>query len=400
CPGQTFSYNGIILNGNPPYNYTWSSGVNGQFVNYTINQLSGDTLILSVMDGCGYFGSDTIFFSHVPPAPLFANAGPDTTLTCAGQSVLLNGSYSGGSGDTTYFNWSNGAMTAQTLVQPLTTTTYILTVTNTCLQMDTDTMVVTVPPYIPLSLFVSDTLIEVSCPGNTADFVAYVTAGGTSPYTYQWSTGDLDSTASVVVNGPDSLLFTATDACGLDTSLYVYVDIMNGNLNIHTTSGRFCLNSDSTALVAYQVQGGISPLVYSWDIPVNALGVVQDTIAMNYLIQGAVNGDYIFTVTDACGNTASDTSNVIMISCSLDIPNVISPNGDGVNDVFYVDGLQYHPNSILRVYNRWGQLVYLDNNYLNNWDGGSLPQGTYFYIIELTDGTIPAQYTGTLTIFY
>ncbi len=79
------------------------------------------------------------------------------------------------------------------------------------------------------------------------------------------------------------------------------------------------------------------------------------------------------------------------------IPEGFSPNGDGINDLFVI---QYVPDGVriqLGVYNRWGNLVYQNEDYKNNWDGASnqgirasgtgqtLPDGTYYYQVKLSD---------------
>ncbi|MFT7606222.1 MAG: gliding motility-associated-like protein, partial [Saprospiraceae bacterium] len=65
-----------------------------------------------------------------------------------------------------------------------------------------------------------------------------------------------------------------------------------------------------------------------------------------------------------------------------------SPNGDGVNDFFYIEGIEAFPDSKLNIFNRWGNEVYNKEGYLNDWGGTwknkLLPDGTYFYV--LTDG--------------
>jgi gliding motility-associated-like protein len=81
--------------------------------------------------------------------------------------------------------------------------------------------------------------------------------------------------------------------------------------------------------------------------------------------------------------------------CEVIIPNIITPNGDGVNDVFFIKNLEGHPNSSLNILNRWGNMVYETSNYQNNWGGDDAADGTYFYILKLVDGK---EYTGTLTI--
>ena len=76
------------------------------------------------------------------------------------------------------------------------------------------------------------------------------------------------------------------------------------------------------------------------------------------------------------------------------IYNIFSPNGDGVNDFFVIEGVELFEND-LKVYNRYGNLVFKANNYQNDWDGVAtegaivinraerLPVGTYFYTLNL-----------------
>ena len=72
------------------------------------------------------------------------------------------------------------------------------------------------------------------------------------------------------------------------------------------------------------------------------------------------------------------------------IYNGFSPNGDGVNDTFKIDGLEAYESHKLMVFNRWGNKVMESENYNNDWDGWwdekRLPFGTYFYVLELNNG--------------
>jgi gliding motility-associated-like protein len=78
-----------------------------------------------------------------------------------------------------------------------------------------------------------------------------------------------------------------------------------------------------------------------------------------------------------------------------------SPNGDGVNETFWIDGLDQFPNNDIQVYNRWGNLVHeqkrYDNSWGGTWNGTDLPDGTYFYILNLNDEA-NTQYTGYVQI--
>jgi gliding motility-associated-like protein/uncharacterized repeat protein (TIGR01451 family) len=81
-------------------------------------------------------------------------------------------------------------------------------------------------------------------------------------------------------------------------------------------------------------------------------------------------------------------------------PNVITPNGDGKNDVFHIDGLELNPVNTLSIFNRWGNEVYRSNGpYKNDWNGNGLNEGTYYYLlkIKVKDGS-ERNTTGWITL--
>jgi gliding motility-associated-like protein len=87
----------------------------------------------------------------------------------------------------------------------------------------------------------------------------------------------------------------------------------------------------------------------------------------------------------------------INLGASVNIPGGFSPNGDGINDLFMVDGIETYPNNRLLIYNQEGKLVLEMEDYQNTWNGklsgefagSDLPEGTYFYILDLEDGGVP-----------
>ena len=88
-------------------------------------------------------------------------------------------------------------------------------------------------------------------------------------------------------------------------------------------------------------------------------------------------------------NGSCRISDTLYISVKeLKIPNGFSPNGDNVNDLFVVLGIENHPNSELTVFNSWGGIVYQSDNYTNGWDGftngNPLPEDTYYYILKIS----------------
>ena len=117
-------------------------------------------------------------------------------------------------------------------------------------------------------------------------------------------------------------------------------------------------------------------------------------------------GDYTNTafVSNADGGTDVDPINdedtATVDPICLTIYNEFSPNGDGVNETFIIDCLERFPQNKLEVYNRWGNIVYSKKGYLNDWTGTSngravinqsdeLPVGTYYYVLDLGDGSEP-----------
>jgi gliding motility-associated-like protein len=93
-----------------------------------------------------------------------------------------------------------------------------------------------------------------------------------------------------------------------------------------------------------------------------------------------------------CSDTI--TKEILIIDDILTFPNIITPNGDGINDYLVIVNGEKYPNNKLVVFNRWGKIVFEQMNYNNDWNGGNLADGTYYYIFYYLDKT----YTASLTI--
>lgn len=96
---------------------------------------------------------------------------------------------------------------------------------------------------------------------------------------------------------------------------------------------------------------------------------------------------YIVCNSNGCDDAFID----ICIKCDdIVVFTAVSPNGDGVNDVFYIANIENYPNNVVEVYNRWGNRVFNETGYLNTWNGywiddKIIPDGTYYYVIKLND---------------
>jgi len=93
------------------------------------------------------------------------------------------------------------------------------------------------------------------------------------------------------------------------------------------------------------------------------------------------------TVINTCKD--SDSSNVILrfIDCNITIPNVFTPNGDGINDYLYIakiDSVSYLDWEVI-IFNRWGRKIYETTKYINgdpshSWNGEGSSEGVYYYV--------------------
>ncbi len=138
-----------------------------------------------------------------------------------------------------------------------------------------------------------------------------------------------------------------------------------------------------------------------WTIPtLNAgqsatLTIVAEVVpGGNYLSVATV---VVSTPLDVDG--ANNSASVSVEPICLTVYNEFTPNNDGANDFFRIDCIESYPNNELKVYNRYGALVYNKQRYENDWNGTAnvsgvinrgdmLPTGTYFYVIDIGDGTI------------
>ncbi|GGA67783.1 hypothetical protein GCM10008015_05680 [Flavobacterium palustre] len=107
--------------------------------------------------------------------------------------------------------------------------------------------------------------------------------------------------------------------------------------------------------------------------------------------------DYVITATNS-GGSVSTTFTFEILDSSLQVPQAITPNGDGINDYWVIQNIEEYPNTVVRVFNTKGVQIFSSNNYQNQWDGRNqrnnqfVPVGTYFYQIDLGgDGNIDSQ---------
>lgn len=124
----------------------------------------------------------------------------------------------------------------------------------------------------------------------------------------------------------------------------------------------------------------------------------------NPIVTPDVNTTYNVEVTDinGCVDTLSVQITVAPDITDLIVPNLFTPNGDGYNDYWTIANIDGFPSNEVSIFNIYGQVVFSNSPYTNDWggtyNGGSLPDGTYYYILQLNDPLYPDPIQGEITI--
>ncbi len=139
------------------------------------------------------------------------------------------------------------------------------------------------------------------------------------------------------------------------------------------------------------------PASIKWS-PANGLdnpGILQPLARPN------ANQTYLLEVQTTDGCYAADTVFVKVLG-NIKIPNVFTPNGDGINDKWNIDGLPAFSTAELFIYNRYGQEIFRSTGYAKSWDGTfkgkPVPVGTYYYLIYLNDGFRSQPFAGWVAV--
>jgi gliding motility-associated-like protein len=368
--------------GSPEYSIEWT-GPDGFTANtLKITNLGAGTYnyVLTDLNGCTSTGSEVL----TAPAPLDIT-GEVFEAECETPTGSINITVTGGTAPYTY-SWSNGD-DSQDLIDILQGE-YTLTVTdgNACVQ----TAEFTVTSFN--SLEATPVAQEPSCNGDNDGSIALEITSGTDPISYLWTGPDGFESNEPFIDNLSSGTYTVQleDANGCTFSTEITLDEPEP-LTLEPLDAFFYANgfnlsgfeSQDGVINAPEVSGGTQPYSYSWT---SDNGYTSDS-GDNQLNLEA--GTYFVTVTDA--NLCSIADSIILTQpIPIEIPNGISPNGDGFNDGFTVRGIESFPSNKLLVFNRWGNQVYEEVNFSNSdpWlgtrEGGEeLPEGTYFVVVEL-----------------
>lgn len=156
------------------------------------------------------------------------------------------------------------------------------------------------------------------------------------------------------------------------------------------------------AVLENDIQGSAAIVTNSVQVtvpPVNGTVRVENGNIIYTPNPGFIGSDeFEYRITDENGLTATAKVYVTVAPRDLFIPNVITPNGDGKNDKFVIIGSEAYDKLDLIIVNRWGNEVYRNLDYKNEWSGQGLNEGTYFYIISAIKGNEVRVFKGNVLI--
>lgn len=270
-----------------------------------------------------------------------------------------------------------------TYLNPGTRTIQLTVATDDCI----DTVAVElVVPAAPLAA--SENRLDVLCREDADGAIDLYVTGGAEPYIILWSTGGTGPTVTDLPPGTYAYNLQDANGCLLADTVRIFgPDSLRADLSVTNES---CTQTFDGA-IAVQAEGGTPPYTYQWEDR-DADEVAGDLTA----------GLYALTVTDDNGCARRLEAEVTTDCERLTFYEAITPNGDGRNDVWWIDGIELFPENRLEIYDRWGRLVYQRAGYDNGWAGRdhkgvALPEGTYFYILWLNDPS-GARRTGAVTL--
>jgi gliding motility-associated-like protein len=344
CEGESLN---LALNV-PNATYLWQNNSTNNNFNVTT---SGQYYVTATVNQCS-IQSDTINVSFISPTSV--NLGNDTTL-CEGETLVLSVNTPGA----TYI-WQDNSTNPTFTVSSAGTYSVEVTIGN-CSASDEISIAYNPLPVISLG----DDLIL--CEGDTAILNASLEGA-----TYEWQDASTDSLFTVTESGDYRVLVTASNGCSNEFSIKAQFNAPP-ELDLGEDSVSTCKSS---------------PIILDAFTP-NATYLWQDE-STDSEFEPTVTGDYYVQVTvGPC--VVSDTVHVTLIDCAIiiEMPNVFTPNGDAINDVFIPKSYEGISSARMIILNRWGRTIFETENIEEGWSGDSAndksPDGVYFYIVSYTD---------------
>ncbi|MBS1638225.1 MAG: gliding motility-associated C-terminal domain-containing protein [Bacteroidetes bacterium] len=349
-------------------------------------------IVTNPVNGCKTTYTTNVIAPGAPNAS--SSATPGSSLTCVTHTVQLTAA---STTSNTIFTWQiPGTPTSTTSTNPLPVTsagTYTAIVTNTLTGcMATTTISVVTNTTAPLITITAPGTV-IPCSTNSLSLSGNSNVGGT---TYTWTSGPTSQTYNVSAAGNYTVTGTSpVNGCTATATYAVSHETITASFTANPTHGLMPLDVNF-------INNSNNALSYLWDFD-NGSTSTSTNPSTNYPVQGTYT--VVLTATNGyCVDMDTVVITVDLVSF-LTIPNVFTPNGDGVNDVFKLGTVNMGEIHMI-VYDRWGLKMFeATENGNMNWDGknkggNTVSDGTYFYVIKAT-GLDAQKYDlkGTINVF-
>ncbi len=304
--GNNGAINTTRSGGTSPYTYLWNDGA------FTQNRtgLSAGTYSITITDFAGCTASASVSVIQ-PSLALTATAIPSPLACIGGPSGSVVTSVTGGTGPYTY--WWGGGVVSQNRIN-VAAGTYCVTATdaNGC----SANACATIPGYTPLSVFT--TRVDVTCFGDSTGSIDVTASNGTTPYSYLWSTGETTEDLNMLKAGTYIITVTDNNSCTMSRTVTISQPSFPVTIN-STVSNPQCYGSNDGSILI-STSNGVSPYSYMWNDSVTT----QNRLWISY-------GNFLVTVTDNSGCSASATMTVTEPTPMVIVPSVIDVTCNGAS---------------------------------------------------------------------
>jgi gliding motility-associated-like protein len=387
------SVNLEVTGGVAPYSYSWSNGA-------TTQDITGLTqgyykVTASYNNTCRKTDSIRI---NLPPQLTFDKQIKSLNsyeISCYGRADGQV-SVSATSGNAPFqYSWTgpNGFSSSLKDLTSLKAGEYYLKITDSNMCIATDTITMREPGPLGMTFALSSSNaggFNINCAGDSTGLIIVQPINSVNNVSFLWADGFTGRTRQDLGAGSYSVIITDGNNCQASgTAAITQPDSIKLSFDIKNP---FCPAMPDGSL-SIAVTGGVKGADYLYKWSDNSTGNSLANIPEGFFkvrvedLNGCVVRDSVFV----------EPQN----QTCLGVPNIISPNGDLVNDYWIIDRKELYPNMEVRIFNRRGKLIWKsDKGYGKPWDGKSdgidLPIDSYHYIIDLHDGSKPV--LGTITI--
>ncbi len=391
CFGQSTNIYAFANGGNPPFSYTWStaglSGTGPHNVSPTSTTIY--TVIAKDNNNC-YSQQQTISIYVTPPL-----SGNNSTVTvCDKDTAILSFTLTGaGNGGPYAYDWHNGVYTPTMNVAADYSSnnlqSYTVTVSDGCTVPDANIVVTLSIHPLPNVHYTTD--INSGCEPLKVNYTA-ISYGTNDSYTWYFDNGQTSNASNVSVTytaGVYSTTLHIVDQYGCKNDTMGVKDVTVFPTPVANFQPNPSVVDNLEPIVTFN-NLSVNSTFFQWNFgdPASNSNISNEIHPTHYYENAGIYKVALFAMNEFdCRDSIYKTVEV-KYNFTVYIPNVFTPDGDGLNDVFNVKGIGISEKDFLmRIFNRWGMLIFETEDIHEGWNGvynGKICQdGEYIYYIQL-----------------